>query len=210
MNMTWMGIRAGVAVAAAAVLALAPGSTAGAASGHDRWLGLAGGHIGHYSWTVETKPQTGVSGDTGSRPCLLVGTTLQIDPFNLLRSRNRQCAGPGGISATDPPLVANGVQPSSGGPAEITVIGMIFPSAARRLRVTLAGGGTRTIELDRLSARQARAAGLKPFRYAAFAARGEWCAERLVSENGRGRVLWDSGTDGYECGAKGPPRFAAP
>jgi hypothetical protein len=87
---------------------------------------------------------------------------------------------------------------------------MIFPPAARRLRVTLAEGGTRTIELDRLSAKQTRISGLKPFRYAAFAARGEWCAERLVSENGRGRVLWDSGTDAYECGAEGPPRFAAP
>jgi hypothetical protein len=204
MKTTRMGTRPGIAIAATAILALALGATAGATSDRDRWLGLAGGHIGHYSWTVETRPQS------STRPCLLVGTTLQIDPFNLLRSRNRQCAGPGGLSATDPPLVANGVQPSSGGPAEITVIGMIFPFAARRLRVTLAEGGTRTIDLERLSAKRARAFGLKPFRYAAFAARGEWCAERLVSENGRGRVLWDSGTDSYECGTKGPPRFAAP
>lgn len=195
---------AGIAVAAMAILALSLSAPAGAAPDQDRWLGLAGGHIGHYTWTVEAKPQTRI------RPCLLVGTTLQVDAFNLLRSRNRQCAGPGGISATDPPLVANGVQPSSGGPADITVVGMIFPPAARRLRVTLSEGATRTIDLDRLSAKQARASGLKPFRYAAFAARGEWCAERLVSENSRGRVLWDSGTDGYECGAEGPPRFAAP
>jgi hypothetical protein len=201
-----------LAIAAMAILGLAFGPAAGATSDHDRWFGLAGGHVGHYTWTVEAKPQSGVQGARGGgEPCLLVGTTLQIDPFNLLRNRNRQCAGPGGISATDPPLVANGVQPSSGGPADITVVGMIFPPAARRLRVTLAEGGTRSIDLRQLSAAQARASGLKPFRYAAFAARGEWCAERLVSENGRGRVLWDSGTDSYQCGgAEGPPRFAAP
>jgi hypothetical protein len=85
---------------------------------------------------------------------------------------------------------------------------MIFAPQARRLRVTLADGSRRTIHLQRVSRRQARAAQLAPFRYAAFATRGEWCAERLVAEAASGRVLWDSGVDGYACGDHGaPPRF---
>jgi hypothetical protein len=86
---------------------------------------------------------------------------------------------------------------------------MIFAPAARRLRVTLAGGESRTIHLAGLRASQARRAGLAPFRYAAFAVHGEWCAERLVTQSASGRVLWDSGVDGYECGeAPGTPKFA--
>ena len=74
MKTTRTGIRAGVAVAATAILALALGATAGATSDHDRWLGLAGGHIGHYTWTVEAKPQS------RERPCLLVGRRCRSTP----------------------------------------------------------------------------------------------------------------------------------
>jgi hypothetical protein len=208
------GIRwRGIAVAAAAVLAIGVAVPAGAAPRRSAgWLGLAAGHVGDYGWTVEAKRPSGPAGagqQGARRPCLLVGTVWQTSPYSFLRSRNRQCVGATGLSATDPPLVADGVQPSSGANARITVVGMIFPPAARRLRVTLPDGSRRTIHLDRLTPRKARRAGLEPFRYAAFAARGEWCAERLVSENAAGRVLWDSGTDGYACGSKGPPRFAA-
>jgi len=207
--MTWRG----VVVASATLLALLTPTAASAAPRQGQWLGLAAGHVGDYRWIVEAKRPDGPAGagrQGARRPCLLVGTTWQTSPFSFLRSRNRQCVGAAGLSATDPPLVANGMQPSTGSRAELTVVGMIFPTAARRIRVTLGDGARRTIHLDRLSPLQARTAGLQPFRYAAFATHGEWCAERLVSENAGGRVLWDSGTDEYSCGSEGPPRFAAP
>lgn len=203
----------GVVVAAMAVLAFALSAQPGAAQTREQWLGLAAGHVGDYDWTVAAKRRGGPTGagqQGARRPCLLVGTTWQTGPYSYLRSKNRQCADSGGLTANDPPLVANGMQPNGGARAQITVVGMIFPKAARRARVTLADGERRTIRLSKLNPVQSHAAGLVPFRYAAFAAHGEWCAERLVSENARGRVLWDSGTDGYDCGtSNGPPRFAA-
>lgn len=211
--MASLGKRKGqIAVAAMALLVLVINGSATAAPRPGDWLGLAAGHVGDYKWSVEAKRPNGPAGagrQEARRPCLLVGTLWQTSPYSFLRSKNRQCAGASGLSATDPPLVAGGVQPSSGANAKVTVVGMIFPIAARRLRVTLGDGSRRTIHLERLSGGRARGAGLEPFSYAAFAIRGEWCAERLVSENAGGRVLWDSGIDGYTCGSEGPPRFAA-
>jgi hypothetical protein len=85
----------------------------------------------------------------------------------------------------------------------MSAVGMIFAPAARRVRVTLAGGKTETIPLRDFDPAQGGAAGLGPFRYAAFAIHGTWCAERLVSLSGSGRTLWDSGIDEYVCGEDG-------
>jgi hypothetical protein len=202
-----------VGLIALALIALAAAAVAPASAGETTrgWLDLAGGHLGEYRWTVETKRPDGAvgAGRRGTRrPCLLVGTVWRTGPYSYRRSRSRRCTGRDGLSASQPPLVASGTQPSSGGPAKLTAVGMIFAPQARRLRVVLADGSKRTIHLERLSRRQAHSAGLAPFRYAAFATRGEWCAERLVAENAAGRVLWDSGVDGYVCGGDGaPPRF---
>lgn len=179
-------------------------TTAGAAPAESgAWLGLAGGDVGAFHWSVEAKRPDGPAGagrDGNLRPCLLVGTTWRLGPYSYRRSRSRQCAGDQGLSASGPPLVAKGAQPSSGGTPRLTAIGMIFAPSARVLRVTMAGGAVRTIHLAKLSPSQARAVRLAPFRYAAFAAHGEWCAERFVVESASGRVLWDSGVDGYTCG----------
>ena len=86
----------------------------------------------------------------------------------------------------------------------------MFALAAHRLRITFAGGRTETIRLRKLDPAKAGAAHLRPFRYAAFAIRGTWCAERLVSLGAGGRKLWDSGVDDYRCGAAGAPKFAGP
>jgi hypothetical protein len=71
------------------------------------------------------------------------------------------------------------------------------------VRITRSDGGQETIQLHRFSHRQARAARLSRFEYAAFATRGVWCAERIVSLSATGKTLWDSGTDGFPCGAEG-------
>jgi hypothetical protein len=78
---------------------------------------------------------------------------------------------------------------------------MIFSPAVRSVNVTYSSGGSARIPLHQLSPGQARDANLHPFRYTAFAVRGLWCAERLVSLDASGRPLWDSGADGYDCGS---------
>jgi hypothetical protein len=189
-------------------LSVAPATAAAPKQGP--WLGLAGGKVGDFKWSVETKRPDGAAGAghlARRRPCLLVGATWQVSPFDLRRSRSRQCASASGLSPSGPPLVAKGVQ--SGGQGTITAVGMMFAPAVRRVRATFAGGKTKTIHLSELTPVEAREAGLARFRYAAFATRGEWCAERLVGQSASGKTLWDSGVDGYTCGATGPPRFAS-
>ena len=85
----------------------------------------------------------------------------------------------------------------------MTAVGMLFAPAARKVRITLSDGRQETIQLHRFTQRQARSARLNRFEYAAFATRGLWCAERMVSLSATGKVLWDSGTDGFSCGADG-------
>ena len=151
---------------------------------------------------MKTKRRTGGGPAGAHRPCLLVGTTWQVGPFDFRRSRYRACTGPKGrLNADDPPLIATGVQPSTGNSVDMTAVGMIFAPKVRRVKVSLPGGRQQVVHLHRLSHRQARAARLGRFAYAAFARRGLWCAERMIALSGSGRVLWDSGTDAFGCGA---------
>jgi hypothetical protein len=178
--------------------------TAPAAAPPDPWTGLKSGRVGDYLWEVKTKRKDGTGQAGAQQPCLLVGTTWQLGPFNYRRSRYRACAGAEGhLTAADPPLVATGVQPSSGESVDMTAVGMILAPAARMVRITLSDGRQETIHLHRFSASQARSARLGRFEYAAFAIRGVWCAERIVSLSATGKTLWDSGTDGFSCGADG-------
>jgi hypothetical protein len=184
--------------------------TVRAAAPSDPWTGLKSGRVGDYLWEVKAKRKAGTGAAGIRQPCLLVGTTWELGPFNYRRSRYRACAGAEGhLTAADPPLIATGVQPSSGTAVDMTAVGMIFAPAARMVRVTLPGGLEETIHLRRFSHHQARAARLSRFEYAAFAIRGLWCAERMVSLSGTEKVLWDSGTDGFSCGAdrSGSPAF---
>jgi hypothetical protein len=175
-----------------------------AASPADPWTGLKSGRVGDYLWEVKTKRKSGTGTAGAQLPCLLVGTTWELGPFNYHRSRYRACAGTEGhLTAADPPLIATGVQPSSGNSADMTAVGMIFAPAVRQVRITLSDGREETVNLHKFSQRQARAARLSRFEYAAFATRGLWCAERMVSVGATGKTLWDSGTDGFPCGADG-------
>jgi hypothetical protein len=206
--MARLGIRSVALVVLGVLCFAATASGASTSSLEGRWLGLGGGDVGAFHWSVEAKRSDGAGPRAKRSPCLLVGTTWRTGPYSYRRSQSRQCAGASGLSPTDAPLVARGVQPSSGESARLTAVGMIFAPAVRRLRATMPDGSTKTLRLSRLRDSDAQAAGLAPFRYAAFTAHGEWCAERLVAEAASGRVLWDSGDDGYACGDSGPPRFA--
>jgi hypothetical protein len=168
-------------------------------------VGLDKGRVSDYLWEVKAMRRQGSTGRAGAqRPCLLVGTTWELGPFNYRRSRFRACTGPAGrLIAGEAPLVATSVQPSSGTAVDMTAVGMIFAPTVRRVQVTLPDGRMQTIHLQQLKRSQARSAHLDRFEFAAFAFRGLWCAERMVSESATGKILWDSGTDAFSCGAEG-------
>jgi hypothetical protein len=178
---------------------------ASAAPATRAWEGLDKGRVSDYLWEVKAMRRQGTGGRAGAqRPCLLVATTWELGPFNYRRSRFRACTGPAGrLVAAEAPLVATSVQPSSGTTVDMTAVGMIFAPAVSRVQVTLSDGRVQTVHLQKLKPSQARSAHLDRFEYAAFAFRGLWCAERMVSESATGRVLWDSGTDAFSCGADG-------
>ena len=111
----------------------------------------------------------GSGADGAARPCIFVGTTWQIGPFNYRRSKDRRCASR--LSPSEAPLVASGAQPSTGAAVKLTAVGMISASAVRHVRVTFSGGRTTTIALHRLPSARARKAGMGDLRYAAFAVR---------------------------------------
>jgi hypothetical protein len=201
-----------LALACLCLLAGAAAPTSSSAGHPAAWLELAGGSQGEYLWSVEARTWEGPTGagPPGSRrPCLLVHTGWRSGPLEYHRSSYRQCATGAALRPSGPPLVASGAQPSTGAPARISVVGMVFSPAARRVRVILGGGARRTIPLQRVGRARARASGLGRLRFGALVVHGAWCAERLVSLNASGRVLWDSGTDDYACGSGGDPDFAA-
>lgn len=194
----------------AAMLGLAfltfPAVSASAAFAHNAWIGLAGGHLGDYEWTVKVKRPEGPAGagpQGALRPCLLVGTKFEAGPSGFSRSQYRACAGrQGRLRATDPPLLRSGGLATTGLEARITAVGMVASPAVREVRVQLGGGEWRSVRLDRLSRSQASSAKLGRLSYAAFAVRGPWCSERIVAVNASGQTLWDSGTDEYSCEAE--------
>jgi hypothetical protein len=75
----------------------------------------------------------------------------------------------------------------------MTAVAMVFAPAAASVKATLRDGAVETIGLGRLTQAQAKAAGLKRLRYAAFATTGAWCMARLESFDGGGHRLWRSG-----------------
>jgi hypothetical protein len=175
---------------------------ADAAPPSPRWVDLDGGQVGPYLWSVKTKglDWAGAEQARGERPCVQAGATWKTGPFELRRTRFRDCASrPGRLAAVDSPLIATAAQPAGRGGSRSTV-GIIAAPAVHSLRATLAGGVERTIPLRLLNRSRAQRASLGGrFRYAAFVLAGSWCADRLVTLNASGRVLWDSGVDGYSC-----------
>jgi hypothetical protein len=193
--------RFGLAAVVLAALALVPPVTASPAD--NRWVGLDSGRVGDFLWSVKAKRPDGPAGEGprgAQHPCLMVGTTLELDPLTHLRSKYRMCLGAAErLQGVDPPLIASGVQKVGAGSVRATAVGMIFAPGVRSVHVTYSNGASAKIPLHQLTPDQARDAHLQRFRYTAFAVRGLWCAERLVSLDASGRPLWDSGADDYEC-----------
>jgi hypothetical protein len=75
----------------------------------------------------------------------------------------------------------------------MTAVAMVFAPVTASVKATLLDGRVETIGLRRLTSDQARKAGLRRLRYAAFATTGAWCLARLESFDPVGHMLWRSG-----------------
>jgi hypothetical protein len=161
------------------------------------WGVLENGRLGEYEWSVKAKREGGpaIAGSRRSRPpCLLVRIERQFGPFNVRRIRFRTCGEESGrLAPTDEPLIASSSFLTDSRRPEITAVGMVVPAAVRSVRVSLADGRWRTIQVDPLTRTQTSRTGLGQVRYAAFSVRGQWEAQRVITLSGSGRELWDSG-----------------
>lgn len=173
------------------------------------WMKLETSRGSDYAWTVKVKPGGGQVSRVPEAPgpCVLVDTMWRSGPLEYHRNKYRECGSGQALSDVSPPLVATGMRPAGGGSGQMSVVGMIAAPAVRRIRITFRDGAEETIQMRPMDSEQAQRMGLGRFRYAAFAIRGVWCAERLVSLGEGGSVLWDSGLDSYRCGTGGPPHF---
>jgi hypothetical protein len=190
-------------IAVVSLAALAVAGTAAAADAYP-WLGLADGQVGGFEWSVKVKrPEAPAPNGVGGarRPCILVGTKFEFSSYSFRRSRYRTCADASdGVRPKDPPLIASGIQPGAA-PRGLTAVGLLVSPEVRRIWVDLAGGRHMTVRLQQMTPKQAQAARIRRYRYAAFVVRGEWCAERMITYDGRGRALYDSGqAEAPACG----------
>ena len=193
-----------IALTAIVGMALSVSSAIAAPAASSAWGVLDHGRQGDSLWSVKAR-RSGGPAEAGSQrdsrePCLLVGTKWMRSRFSYGRSRYRQCADtPGTLAATEPPLVASGVVPSSGPQPRLTAVGMIFSSKVRRVRITYADGSSATIPANEFSPDQSHEAELSGLRYAAFSVRGPWCPELMASISGSGRTLWEGAPEKRPC-----------
>jgi hypothetical protein len=193
-----------IALTAIVGMALTASSAIAAPTASSAWVVLDHGRQGDYLWSVKAR-RSGGPAEAGSQsdsrePCLLVGTKWMRSRFSYGRSRYRQCADtPGSPAATEAPLVASGVVPSSGPQPKLTAVGMIFSAKVRRVRIHYADGSVDTIEANELSPDQSHEGELSGLRYAAFSVRGPWCPELMASISGSGRTLWEGAPEQRPC-----------
>lgn len=159
-----------------------------------------------YGWSFFTRrpaPPEGSGPHGAQRPCISVAA-IRREFREFAVHESEFCYGtPGFLTAkAEPLIVANTVFSIDKGSA--TAFGVAASPAARRLRLTLEHG-RRTIRLHKLNDFQARKARLRPFRYAGFLMRGDWCIERFELLNEAGNSLWDTGSE--PCTEEEAPRL---
>jgi hypothetical protein len=85
----------------------------------------------------------------------------------------------------------------------MTVVGGAFNMAVRSIEVTLFDGTTERLAPRKVSASRAGGSTVANFRYLAFAVRGPWCVERLVTLGSAGQSLFE--TDWEQIGGYAKP-----
>jgi hypothetical protein len=151
---------------------------------------LASGSMGRHGWTVKAFREGDLPKGPRARrrPCL----ETRIERGSLFQSLAGCYWKSGYLTAASEPLVLTTSRPYLSAHPTMTAVGMAFAQAVTHLKAVFADGSEETIHLRMLNLRQARRVGQTRFRYAAFAVKGSWCPERLVSLNADEQPLWEA------------------
>lgn len=151
---------------------------------------LGSGNMGRHNWTVKAiRPIGPAKGPRARRrPCL----ETRIERGSLFVSIEGCYWNSEYLTPASEPLILATRRPFLSPDPTMTAVGMAFPPAATHFKAVFADGSEETIHLRLLKLRQARRVGQTRFRYAAFAVKGSWCPERLVSLNADEQPLWES------------------
>jgi hypothetical protein len=93
---------------------------------------------------------------------------------------------------------------------EITVVGMALNKAVKAVEVTYFDGSTRRLVPGPIRPSQVDGSTVANFDYIAFAMRGPWCAQRLVTLDRRSDPLWETELSGSEVDEESVSRAACP
>ena len=164
------------------VLALLP-VTSAAARARSGAARLGSGSVSKFRWWVNAQ-----RGRTPEVPCL----QIELVPMGK-RSPFEVGLGETSCRPIRPLPNAFGVVDELVHP-NVTVIAMAFPEAAQTVSLYFRGRlETHTLPLRLLSEGKARKTGLRPFRYLAFAFKGDSCLSRFITHDSGGHVLYDGG-----------------
>lgn len=173
-------------------LASCPIAVAVAVGGNPTVL-IGHGHFGQRHWFVaatQDENRTGICFEAGA----------------FVRTARNGVEGDGQCSA---PAVKRGILRTVSVPGAhadrvaMTVVGGAFNLAVKSVEVTSFDGTTERLIPRRISAARAAGSTVANFRYLAFAIRGPWCVERLVTLGSGGRPLWE--TDWESLGGYAKP-----
>ncbi len=191
----------GAPVLALAVIALAtaissmgaatPPDSAAASGPRTPSVHLASGRVGADNWSTSLRRESGVSTDNpaaNALPCIAASSTGLTGGNTTVT-----CAFGRPLTPSAGPLWVTSSEPNDAdGGTAMTAVAMVFAPVTASLKATRLDGTVETVRLKRLTANQARKAGLKRFRYAAFATTGRWCVTQLESFDRAGQRLWES------------------
>jgi hypothetical protein len=158
-------------------------AVAGAASvGGNPTVLVGHGHFGQRHWFVAATQDENRRGI-----CFETGAYVRT-PRNGVDGGGR-CSAPAmkrGILQTVP------MPGSRAGRTAMTVVGGAFNAAVKSVEVTSFDGTTERLIPKRILPSRAAGSTVASFRYLAFAVRGPWCAERLVTLGSGGQPLWET------------------
>jgi hypothetical protein len=164
----------------AAALAVSVSTATGAPD--DGQVLVAKGHVGSHHWFVVAEPD-------GRRR----GICFQIGLFNGRPRRGVDVVGQCSAPAVRRGIVLVEVGPDrSPGQPVLTVVGAAFDPEVAKVEVTALDGSVEMLDPHRLGRERTGGSQVGAFRYLAFAVRGPWCVDRLVTLDRDGDSLWEA------------------
>jgi len=144
---------------------------------------LGHGLITKVRWGVEASRSSGKRG--GKRPCIGVSVVKSGNSDQNFGHLTRIC------SALFPHRLPNIVTESTGvGSKTVTAVGIGFARQVMTAEIEFGTGLRRKISPKLLSIQQAQIAGVRRFRYAAFASKGVFCLKGATTYNATGEELF--------------------